>query len=257
MQRVERRRLEVEARVEPPGFIVERVHQDRPYPDDFGRGHGAQQRIFQQCPPQPPAVLPLIDGQPREKYDADRIIGKPFCHPLRRLPLVHASSGQRMVPYYTVIPMCDVRRCQVALLADPRVSLEPEIERFRSAREPTHIVVLCQLFGGGKGARHTQRLSRTEESASNLRKRGLTRAGRSRASVKAFHCLSDKVKCTWSAIVCSARLHAHSRTNSVTLTPLRIAAARINCSCEDVARRLIRRSLPPLLKMAVRIAHPS
>lgn len=88
----------------------------------------------------------------------------------------------------------------VTLLSDERETLEPDVQRLDPALEAGEVVRRAELFGGretrrglASGLRHYRR-SGALDSRSRRRRRGLERAGRSRAARNAFQRSGGRTK---------------------------------------------------------------
>jgi len=97
MQRIGRRRLEIEVPVELFSLIVFGVNQDRPCTDLVGRRGYSSHGVLQKSATKPLATLRDIYRKSGKQDHRDRVAGETLLNPLRSLVGLYASRSERVV----------------------------------------------------------------------------------------------------------------------------------------------------------------
>lgn len=158
------------------------MDQDRANAGQFRRLRRAQDRVLQQSPADALPGMAPIDRQPREKHDGDRMAAYSLRYPGGSARVVDGADGEAMEADDD-LPLADDEGARgVGTLAGKRMAPEPQVERRDPAVEAVRVAGGPELFG------RRDQLSQGALCCISFLRAGLVLAGRSRISLKAFHC---------------------------------------------------------------------
>lgn len=150
MQRIGRRRLEVEMLVESARLFILGVDQDGADTDFPCRTRRAKESVLEQRGPEALPLLTLIHGQAGEENHGDGVPHQALPDPLGRFALFNAAGRKRVVPDHAAIPADDEHTRGPGPMIDQGVSAEPVCQFGLAAVERGRIVSISEGFNAGE-----------------------------------------------------------------------------------------------------------
>jgi hypothetical protein len=227
MQRVGWRRLELgKVLVEGASCIGLRVDQERASADRVCCLRGTEEHLPHQRRAESAPLFAEVDAEARQQDDGDVVAARPLRYSPWRFGTLNGASRESEVTDHSAAAgqADDIDGAGLSRLGLECVPAKPVRLRFGAAVEVACFVVSRQSFEISVPLHAS---SRTLSVASNLRSRGNSRGGRSRAARKAVHADPASTNRCRSARTSSAARVAALRTNSVTvLSCVRLASMR-------------------------------
>ena len=129
MKRIRWAGLKLPLQIPLPSYFILDMHKQRSDTGNVSRLRSAQQRVSEQCFPQPRPLMLNIHSQPGQDHDRHRVLWNAFDHSGRCCCWVDTADGKAVKPNHRPAIATHIGLGTVGLLIDQRKSLQKLVER--------------------------------------------------------------------------------------------------------------------------------